>query len=68
MILESLLRTPTTYLYDGENRMTKMTNPDGTVMTSTYQGEGLRRTRQFFGEPRPTTFVWDGSDYLGEIH
>ncbi len=50
---------------DGENRMTRLTSPDGTVITSTYGGGGLRRTKQEPGQG-VTTFVWDGSDYLGE--
>ncbi len=54
-------------IYDGENRLTKLTNPDGSVVTSTYQGDGLRRSKQEQGQ-NPTTFIWDGSDYLGEVN
>jgi RHS repeat-associated protein len=53
------------YSYDGENRLTKYTAADLSVTTMTYEGEGLRRSRQVQGSV-PTTFVWDGSDYLQE--
>ena len=36
----------TGYVYDGENRLLKLTNPDGTVISNTYSGDGLRRTTQ----------------------
>ena len=51
--------------YDDENRMTKITHPDGTFSTYTYSGDGLRRT---IHEPGGSvrTMVWDGSDYLME--
>ncbi len=55
----------TGFVYDSENRLVKQTEPDGTVMTMSYQGDGLRRTRQKHGE-QVSTFVWDGSDYLQE--
>lgn len=56
----------TGFVYDGENRLKKMTNPDGTVFTCTYTGNGQRRTYQKPGQP-VRTMSWDGSDYLGEI-
>lgn len=57
----------TGFVYDNENRLTKQTDPDGTVTTMTYQGyDGLRRSKQVTGSS-PTTFIWDGSDYLGEV-
>lgn len=67
MTLEDTSGVQTGYVYDGENRMVKMTASDGSVTTNTYQGDGLRRTRQAQGQS-PVTYVWDGSDYLGEIH
>ena len=36
-----------------------------TSTTMTYDGDGLRRTKQTASGT--TTYVWDGSDYLGEI-
>ena len=33
--------------------------------TNTYTGDGLRRTTKKQGAST-VTFVWDGSDYLGE--
>jgi len=56
----------TGYIYDGENRLTKLTNPDGTVLTNTYGGDGLRRTSQQPGGA-VSTMIWDGSNYLGQI-
>ena len=65
-LTENLTGAVTTFAYDGENRMTKMANPDGSVLTNTYAGGGLRRTWQSTGQP-VFTQVWDGSDYLGEV-
>jgi YD repeat-containing protein len=66
MTLESQLGVgapQTAYLYDNENRLKKVTNPDGAFSTYTYDGTGLRRTRQ-----QPTggvhTQIWDGTNYL----
>jgi YD repeat-containing protein len=66
LTLEHLAGFQTGYVYDGENRLTKLTNPDGTFSTYTYAGGGLRRTAQDFGGT-VHTMVWDGSDYLGEV-
>jgi YD repeat-containing protein len=66
LIREDANGVVTQYAYDPSNRQTKVTHPDGTLSTYTYQGyDGLRRTRQ---EPGGSvhTQVWDGSDYLGE--
>jgi YD repeat-containing protein len=57
----------TQFLFDRENRLKKRTDSDGTVMTNTYDGDGLRRTRQKQGET-VVTYIWDGSDYLGEVN
>jgi YD repeat-containing protein len=65
LTLEDTAGVQTGYVYDGENRLIKLTNPDGSVVTHTYQGDGLRRSKQDPGQ-KPTTFVWDGSDYLQE--
>jgi YD repeat-containing protein len=55
----------TGYVYDGENRLLKLTNPDGSVITNTYSGDGLRRSTQ---QPGATisTIIWNGQDYLGQ--
>ena len=42
-------------------------NADGALTTNTYDGDGLRRSTITDGAKYPTTFVWDGTDYLGEI-
>lgn len=55
----------TTNSYHGQNRLTKVLNPDGTISTYTYGGDGPRRSAQEPGKP-VTTMVWDGSDYLQE--
>jgi len=47
--------------------MTKQTNPDLTVTTNTYQGDGLRRSHHESAS-NPVTYIWTGSDYLGEVH
>ena len=66
MTLEAQVAVQTGYAYDGENRLTKLTNPDGTVITNTYAGDGLRRTTQQPGAA-VSTMVWDGSSYLGQV-
>ncbi len=39
--------------------------PDGSTVTSTYQGyDNLRRSKR--SGASVTTFIWDGSNYLGE--
>ncbi|HMS56969.1 MAG TPA: hypothetical protein PKA27_16380 [Fimbriimonadaceae bacterium] len=48
---------------DRENRLTAMQTGSGNK-TSTYDADGLRRTKRT--ATAFTTFVWDGSDYLGE--
>ena len=65
--LENLAGVQTGYVYDGENRLTKITNSDGSLVTNTYQGDdGLRRTTQQPGA-NASTMIWDGQDYLGQI-
>jgi hypothetical protein len=44
----------------------KLTNPDGTIVSNTYAGDGMRRTTQQPGKA-VSTMIWDGSDYLGQI-
>ena len=56
----------TGYVYDGENQLTKVTNPDFTIVTSTYSGDGLRRAYQQPGK-NVYTQVWDGSNLIGEV-
>lgn len=55
----------TGYVYDRENRLKKITNPDFTVSTYSYDGDGLRRTKQEPGQA-VRTMVWDRTDYLME--
>jgi len=57
----------TQFLFDRENRLKKRTDSDGTVLTNTFDGDGLRKTRQKHGET-VVTYIWDGSDYLGELN
>ena len=56
------------YSYDDEDRLTlyHLTHvlPNGRT-TFSYSADGLRRTTKNSGGVT-TTFVWDGSDYLGE--
>lgn len=54
------------YVYDGENRVTKVTNPDFTVVTSVYSGDGLRRAYQQPGK-NLFTQIWDGANLIGEV-
>ena len=56
----------TAFVYDKENRLTKMTNPDGSISAYTYGTNGLRSSRQEPGTA-VSTVIWDGSDYLGEL-
>jgi YD repeat-containing protein len=63
--LENLAGVQTGYVYDGENRLTKITNSDASLVTNAYQGDGLRRTTQQPGG-KVSTMVWVGSDYLGQ--
>jgi len=55
----------TQYSYDQENRIRARINPDGTRETMTFDGDGLRRLRQ--RASGVTTYIWDRSDYLGEM-
>lgn len=56
----------TEYRYSQENQMTEIDHPNGEKSTYTYNGPGYRRTAQEPGAINPTTFVWDGFDYLME--
>ena len=56
----------TAYVYDKLNHLKKVTYSDGTLSTYTYNGDGLRYTRQEPGQ-KVYTMVWDGTNYLGEI-
>ena len=58
------------WAFDDENKMKKFTDTDGTVTTNTYDADGLRRFKLAEtggGATVATTFIWDGSDYLGEV-
>jgi len=66
LTLEAQGAAQTGYVYDGQNRLTQLTNPDGTVITNSYPGgSNLRRTTQQPGKA-VSTMVWDGSNYLGQ--
>jgi|GEM_PF-5629090 len=46
----------------------KSSNEFGSVTTMTYQGyDNLRRSKWVQGS-RPITYVWDRSDYAGEVN
>ena len=45
--------------------LTLLQFPDTTRSTYTYAGDGLRRSA-FEAGGALTTFIWDGTDYLGE--
>jgi len=60
---EALGKGTTAYSYNGQDQLTGVTAPDGTRSTYTFDGDGMRRAAQE-GNVQPTTFVWDGSDYL----
>ena len=55
----------TQYLYHRENQLRAIIDPDGSRTSFTYDGDQMRRTRQTGSGT--TTYVWDGSDYLGEV-
>jgi YD repeat-containing protein len=63
--LENTLGQVVTNSYDGENRLVKVLNADGTISTYAYSRDGPRRTAQEPGDPI-STMIWDGGDYLGE--
>ena len=52
---------------DREGRLKKGTASDGTILTNSFDGGGLRRSKQEQGQ-KPVTYIWDGSDYLGEYN
>ncbi|HVT12599.1 MAG TPA: RHS repeat domain-containing protein [Fimbriimonadaceae bacterium] len=56
----------TSYTYDNENRLVSLTTANN-VITNTYSGDGLRRSTWQTGQT-VHTMIWDGSDYLGEVH
>ena len=66
LTLENLSGSLTSYQYDNENRLTQIQFPAGTRSTYSYNGYGLRRSA-FEAGGTLTTFLWDGSDYLGEV-
>jgi len=67
MISETTGSAATTYSYDGENRLLLTSYATGGPATMTYQGwDGLRRSLQSYTYGT-TTFIWDGSNYMGEV-
>jgi len=54
----------TTYTWDGENRLTALALPGGSVITNTYGSDGLRRNREDGVET--AKYLWDGSRILLE--
>ena len=56
-------------MWDGENRLSKVVQPDGTSETSEYSHEGLRRKKSVTSPSSVTTtthFVWDGQSPVQE--
>jgi len=66
MSTETVAGAITSYGYDGENRLLKITYSSNQVLTNSYSGDGLRITWQAFGG-HINTQIWDGANYLGEI-
>ena len=67
MVSETTGSAATTYSYDGENRLLLTSYATGGPATMTYQGwDGLRRSLQSYTYGT-TTFIWDGSNYMGEV-
>jgi YD repeat-containing protein len=56
----------TQYTYNRIDQIRAIINPDGTRETMTYDGDGLRRSKQTASGI--TTYIWDGTDYLGETN
>ena len=57
----------TTFGFSCENRLVKITSSDGSIVTDTWSGDGLRRTTQQPGE-NVSTMIWDKDrNYLGQI-
>lgn len=71
--LENTAGTRVTHTYDMENRNITIDQLVFGLSTNTYDGDGLRRANLYLDtdvEPPATkvvTFIWDGSDYLGEV-
>lgn len=63
--IEDRAGTATGYNYDRENRLQVLVEPDSSRTTMVYDADGLRRVKQTASAT--TTYVWDGSDYLGEV-
>ena len=67
MVSETTGSAATTYSYDGENRLLLISYATGGPTTMTYQGwDGLRRSLQAYTYG-PTTFIWDGGNYMGVV-
>ena len=64
MTVEDVSGTKTTYAYNRENPMQALQAPCG-VSTCAFDSDGLRITKQ--AASGTIVYVWDGSDYLGEI-
>ena len=56
----------TGFSFDKENRMKGVQHSDGSLSTSVYAGDGLRRLRQEPSDAMPHTIIWHGRDYLME--
>lgn len=70
MTLENRNGAQTQSVYDRSNRLkAAVTNLGDSRTTMLYDGDGLRRVKQLTNHGLVvTTYVWDGSDYLGEVH
>ncbi|MBS1707746.1 MAG: hypothetical protein JSS65_03385 [Armatimonadetes bacterium] len=66
MTVENRNGVQTQYVYDRSNRLQTEIASDLTRTTMLYDGDGLRRVKQTTSAL--TTYLWDGADYLGELH
>ena len=54
--------------YDREKRLISQERNEITFLSYPYDEDGLRRSKTDPNlDPSVTTYVWDGSDYLGEV-
>jgi hypothetical protein len=67
LIGERILGVQTDYRVDGIGSVTGTIDPSATaIATYLYMADGLKRLELVDGAP--TTLIWDGQDYLGELH
>lgn len=59
--------TTTVNNFDQENRLSSVFVDDAETNVYWYDGDGLRRVMVESSGARRVTFIWDGTDYLGEV-